>query len=308
MTTIGIPYVRNGTCDSYPVIQDPVDSPGGFNNQLFNVAVPAPTNAYVEFYPKRLYRVTTLINQWTMPCYWERTIFLARTNIPTQFGATAFSALRTIMQEGVPGGTIDTPFISSFTSPLLKKYFKILRQKLTIMRPYKPYVVRNSMSKRYANKAVIPAYQGDILTNTILKGNVIEYWKFWGMPCHVVSNTETGYTTEAFAPWRILLHNRYYTSYYRMDDADMTNSIGVPQIRSQYPDIDTRAATFPTPYNVQTIPFVPTIPPPNNDVSRYLQEYPSATTVWGGLQVIRHDRPAEVSVSSGVEVQWTHNV
>lgn len=159
-----------------------------------------------QYYIKRLYKELCIVNNSCFPIiaqvYWLRT----RNDL--------FDTATVIMNDDAPN-ILDSYFTPT-TGQNFRKQFKIVKSKHFTMKPATPY--RFKLRSAYACKG--RPIQGSVEGNTnyvLRKGNTIFFAKFDGMP--QMSNS-TGVYGTLKSPIILNGYERWYCSYYRMDDVD----------------------------------------------------------------------------------------
>jgi len=221
------------------------DDPAFLQGTLFSS--PAPPSDTTEYYMKRGYNKYTFVNTRPYPCYMECLKLRAKTSIPKNAAfPNVFTAISSILSDGNSPGFYISPFISPTTSPTLHKWFKITGRTRTLMKPGHPYTHTQRMQRAYFRRYISPIAEGNTGDYVLLKGSSVYFYRFYGVPMYNKASESDTTLTDV----RVVQMNRTYLSWYRMDDADVTNTVAqtLPSDRNVslgYP--------FPTQYHHEAI-------------------------------------------------------
>lgn len=203
------------------------DSPQALQNIMLNPNPSVPI--FTQFWFKRLYNKYTIVNQWSTPVVMTVTRFRCRQNIAPEasLGTNMLNVLRTYMiDNSASGNVIDYPYFSNTTSQNLQKWYKILGRKRYLLRPFHPLFLTQRCSRRTTRKQVSLAVEADTTNWVNLKGNVIWYYEFMGLPWGYQTAGASTSTQDGFSPYFVKIQSVVYASYYRMDDAEPDNYVG----------------------------------------------------------------------------------
>jgi hypothetical protein len=197
-----------------------VDTPANLAGGLFNGEIATSTR---EYWVKRYYNIYYFTNTLSIPCMMTVQKFLCRQAIPHNTTNTDVeTAMDLILDETNPAQLRYSPFLSNLTSPQLHKYFKIIYNKTWVMTPGKMYKIKQAMRKSMLNRPLQRAVEGNSTDYLVMKGSVVMLVSFNGVPCfnHNLSDPET-----TLGPVRVVTVNKFYGSYYNMDDTSDTNEV-----------------------------------------------------------------------------------
>lgn len=204
--------------NNYYTVDSPLDLSGG----LFNGEISTSSR---EFWVKRYYNIHYFVNTFSYPCIMSVTRLRARTSIPKNATFTSVeTAMDDILTDTNAVATITAPFISNLTSPTLHKWFKISSKKTWTMLPGKMYRVKNSIQRRYINRPLQRIAEGNTNDYVLCKGSTVVFVEFNGFP--MFNQGLAGGTAQTtLGGFRVVSVNKFYASYYNMDEAVDSNQV-----------------------------------------------------------------------------------
>lgn len=220
-----------------------VDAPADLSGGLFNGESATSTK---EFWVKRYYNVYHFVNTISIPCMMQVTKLLCRTSLPANNVNTDVAAAMTQYYTDTNAAQlISSPYLSNTTSPSLHKWFKILSDRTWVMKPGKVYKLKQNIQRGMRNRGLQRIVEGSTSDYVLNKGSTVYFVQFYGVP-YYAANDASPYTT--LGPVRVITLNKFYGSYYTMDDASDTNTV-FNYLPTTHPvSVDN---AFPTVYTMQ---------------------------------------------------------
>lgn len=198
-----------------------VDSPNDLAGGLFNGELATSTT---EFWVKRYYNIYHFVNTLPVGCMMTVTRFRCRNSLPKNATFVGVSeAMEDLMNDTNAVATLRAPFISNLTSPTLHKWMKITSHKTFVMKPGKIYKIRQKIQSRYINRPLQRIAEGGTNDYVLMRGSEVVLVEFNGIP--VYNNAMSGTTDTTLGPLRVVSVNKFYASFYRMDESNDENEV-----------------------------------------------------------------------------------